>query len=184
MRLNADKSSLRNVCLSVLALMLGGCASLPSGLIPVTGFEADRYLGKWYEIARLDHVFERGLDHVTADYAKRADGAITVLNRGYDPIKQRWREARGVARFRSSPTIGSLKVTFFWPFSGGYHVIALDHDYRWALIAGPSRKYLWILSREPQLATDIYERLVRQAREAGFPVDTMIRVSQASPPAQ
>ena len=183
MRFNTDKSSLKNACLAVLALMLGGCASIPSGLTPVTGFEADRYLGKWYEIARLDHVFERGLDHVTADYAKRPDGAITVINRGYDPIKQRWREARGVARSCGSPTIGSLKVTFFWPFSGGYHVIALDHDYRWALIAGPSRKYLWILSREPQLATDIYDRLVRQARKAGFPVDTLIRVSHASPPA-
>ena len=82
MRLSTDKSSLRKVCRSALALMLAGCTSIPSGLTPVTGFEADRYLGKWHEIARLDHVFERGLDHVTADYAKRPDGAITVLNRG------------------------------------------------------------------------------------------------------
>jgi apolipoprotein D and lipocalin family protein len=183
MRLNTDKSSLINVCLSALALMLGGCTSIPSGLTPVTGFEADRYLGKWYEIARLDHVFERGLDHVTADYTKRPDGAIAVLNRGYDPIKRRWREAKGVARFRGEPTVGSLKVTFFWPFRGGYHVITLDPDYRWALVAGPSRKYLWILSREPQLAPDIYDRLVRQAREAGFSTDDLIRVSHASPPA-
>jgi len=159
---------------------LGGGASAPSGLGPGTGFEADRYLGKWYEIARLDHAFERGLDRVTADYAKRPDGAITVLNRGYDPIKHRWREARGVARFRGSSTVGSLKVTFFWPFSGEYRVIALDRRYQWALVAGPSRKYLWILSREPQLATDIYDRLVQQAREAGSPVDTLIRVSHAS----
>lgn len=159
-----------------------GCASVPSGLTPVTGFEADRYLGKWYEIARLDHVFERGLDHVTADYAKQPNGAIAVVNRGYDAKKQRWREARGVARFREASTVGSLKVTFFWPFTGGYHVIALDRDYQWALVAGPSRNYLWILAREPRLAHEIYDRLVRQAREAGFPVDNLIRVSHASPP--
>lgn len=161
-------------------LALGGCASVPSGLTPVTGFEADRYLGKWYEIARLDHAFERGLDNVTAEYAKRPDGAIAVVNRGYAVSQKRWREARGVARFRGDPSVGSLKVTFFWPFTGGYHVIALDRDYQWAMVAGPSRKYLWILSREPHLAPDIYERLVRQAREAGFPVDGLLRVAHTS----
>jgi apolipoprotein D and lipocalin family protein len=170
------------ITLIILTLIMGGCTSIPSGLTPVTGFEADRYLGKWYEIARLDHVFERGLDHVTAEYTKRPDGAIVVANRGYDARKQRWHEAKGVARFRGEPTIGSLKVTFFWPFTGGYHVIALDRDYQWALIVGPSRKYLWILAREPRLAPEIYDRLVRKAREAGFPTDNLIRVSHASPP--
>lgn len=190
MRFMAERTSTRNVSFflpgiaqAILALMLGGCASIPPGLTPVTGFTAERYLGKWYEIARLDHVFERGLDHVTADYAKRPDGSIAVVNRGHDPAKQRWKEARGVAKFRGSPTVGSLKVTFFWPFSGGYNIIALDENYRWALVAGPSRNYLWILSREPRLASDIYDRLVRQAREAGFPVDALIRVSHDSPPA-
>ena len=152
---------------AVITMIMGGCASVPSGLTPVTGFEADRYLGKWYEIARLDHVFERGLDHVTAEYTKRPDGTIVVVNRGYDAGKKRWREAKGVARFRVNPTVGSLKVTFFWPFTGGYHVIALDRDYQWALIAGPSRNYLWILARKPQLAPEIYAHLVQQAREAG-----------------
>jgi len=171
----------RTIATVVIALVMGSCASVPSGLTPVTGFEADRYLGKWYEITRLDHVFERGLENVTAEYAKRPDGAITVINRGYDARKQRWRETKGIARFRGDPTVGSLKVMFFWPFTGGYHIIALDSDYRWALVAGPSRKYLWILSREPRLASEIYDRLVQQAGEAGFSVDGLIHVSHAPP---
>ena len=189
MRPTAKNSSSRRMCRcfraiapAILALFMGGCVSVPSGLTPVTGFEADRYLGTWYEIARLDHVFERGLDNVTAEYAKLPDGAIAVINRGYDARKQRWREAQGVARFRGAPTVASLRVMFFWPFAGGYHVIALDRGYRWAMVAGPSRKYLWVLSREPKLAPGVYDRLVRQAREAGFPADDLIRVSHASPP--
>lgn len=160
----------------LLALFATGCVSIPPGPAPVTGFDADRYLGKWHEIARLDHSFERGLDRVSAEYAKRPDGAISVLNRGYDAKNQRWREARGVARPLGDPTVASLKVSFFRPFYGGYHVIALDPDYRWAMVAGPSRKYLWILARESRLAPEIYARLIAQARQAGFPVDTLIQV--------
>lgn len=164
--------------LAIAALVLIGCASVPPGVAPVTGFDADLYLGKWHEIARLDHSFERGLERVYTVYSKRPDGSIAVLNRGYDPAKQRWREARGVARFRISPDVASLKVTFFWPFSGGYHVIALDSDYQWVLVAGSSRKYLWILAREPQMDSAIYDRLIGTAREAGFPVESLIRVAQ------
>lgn len=171
------KRLIEAIACAALALVLSGCASVPRGLTPVTGFDADRYLGTWYEIARLDHSFERGLTRVSAEYTKRPDGSIGVLNRGYDAARQRWREAQGVAKFRVSPTVGSLKVTFFWPFSGGYHVIALDRDYQWAMVAGPSRKYLWILAREPQLDSAVYERLVSQARTAGFPVDSLIRVA-------
>ncbi|MEN6625984.1 MAG: lipocalin family protein [Candidatus Sumerlaeia bacterium] len=164
---------------AVVGAALIGCASVPRGVAPVTGFDAERYLGKWYEIARLDHSFERGLDRVDTIYSKRPDGSIAVLNRGYDPAKRRWREARGVARFRVSKDVASFRVTFFWPFSGGYHVIALDRDYQWALVAGSSRKYLWILAREPRLDSATYERLVGVAREAGFPVESLIRVEQA-----
>ncbi|MCE5230061.1 lipocalin family protein [bacterium] len=173
-----SKTISRAIVPALVALSLIGCASVPPGVSPVTGFDTDRYLGKWYEIARLDHSFERGLERVSAEYSRRSDGSIAVLNRGYDPAKQRWREARGVARFRVSPDVASLKVTFFWPFSGGYHVIALDPDYQWALVAGPSHKYLWILAREPYLDSATYDRLVGVAREAGFPVESLIRVAQ------
>jgi apolipoprotein D and lipocalin family protein len=153
---------------------LGGCTSVPEGIQPVSGFEADRYLGTWHEIARLDHSFERGLEQVTARYDKRGDGGIAVLNRGFDPVKGVWKEAEGRAYFIGEPEIASLKVSFFGPFYGGYHVFALDPDYGWAMISGPSRDYLWILAREPRLPSPLLEDLVTRAREAGFDTDALI----------
>jgi apolipoprotein D and lipocalin family protein len=145
----------------------------------VRGFELERYLGRWYEIARLDHRFERGLVGVTADYRLRPDGRIEVRNRGYDPRKGVWREARGVARVAGDPSRGQLKVSFFGPFYGGYNVIALDEDYRWAMVVGPTRGYLWILAREPQLDARTVSALVDQARAAGFPTDRLVFVEPA-----
>ncbi len=159
-----------------------GCTRVPRGVEPVTGFEVERYLGTWYEIARLDHRFERGLSHVTAEYTLREDGRIDVVNRGYNAEKGEWKEAEGVARFRGDETTGSLSVTFQWPFRGGYHIIALDkEDYRWAMVSGPTRSYLWILARERTLDSAITERLTEQAREAGYPVDDLIWVEQVPP---
>ena len=154
-----------------------GCTRVPAGLKPVAGFDSQRYLGKWYEIARLDHSFERGLTNVTAEYAVRPDGSISVVNRGYSPKAAKWREARAVARFRGDTTVGSLRVCFFWPFWGGYHVIALDQkEYRYAMVSGPSRSYLWILSREPGLAGQTRSDLVGKAKEWGFAVEKLISV--------
>ncbi len=127
----------------LLFLVLTGCSSVgvPEGLEPVSGFDADRYLGRWHEIARLDHSFERGLTNVTADYALREDGAISVLNCGYNPEKREWEDAEGVARFLGPRDVASLKVSFFGPFYGGYHVLALDADYQWSVVSGPDRGY-------------------------------------------
>ena len=157
--------------------LLAACTSVPDGVEPVRGFDLERYLGRWHEIARLDHSFERGLSRVTADYSRRDDGGVRVLNRGYDAAKGAWKEAEGRAYRIGDIDVASLKVSFFGPFYGGYHVIALDPDYRWALVAGPSRDYLWILAREPQLDAAIYARLVAQAAASGFPVDGLIRVA-------
>ncbi|MBX3728676.1 MAG: lipocalin family protein [Candidatus Sumerlaeia bacterium] len=164
--------------LTVGVLVLAtGCTGVPKGVRPVDSFDADRYLGKWYEIARLDHSFERGLSRVTAEYGRRDDGAISVVNRGYDARRDRWKEARAVARFRGDESVASLRVTFQWPFSGGYHVIALDDaEYRWAMVSGPTRGYLWILAREPQLDPPIAEKLVAEARALGYAVDELIFV--------
>ena len=156
--------------------LLAACTSVPDGVEPVRGFDLERYLGRWHEIARLDHSFERGLSRVTADYSRRDDGGVRVLNRGYDAAKGAWKEAEGRAYPIGDIDVASLKVSFFGPFYGGYHVIALDPDYRWALVAGPSRDYLWILAREPQLDPAIYARLVAQAAADGFPVDGLISV--------
>jgi apolipoprotein D and lipocalin family protein len=153
---------------------------MPDGLEPVQGFETDRYLGTWYEIARLDHSFERGLEDVSATYTLREDGGLRVRNRGYDPERGEWREAIGRAYPLADPSVASLKVSFFGPFYGGYHVIALDRDrYDAALVSGPSRNYLWILARERILDPKRREALLATALAAGFEVDQLIWVEQA-----
>jgi len=164
------------IALGIL-LILAGCTSIPEGLQPVSGFEVDRYLGKWYEIARLDHSFERNLSNVTAEYSLRDGGGIDVLNKGYDKRKGEWREIKGVARFIGEKNVGSLKVSFFGPFWGGYHVVALDReDYRYSMVAGPSRSYLWILSRDKMLDEKIVAELVARAKQWGFDVEKLIYV--------
>lgn len=159
----------------------------PEGVVPVTGFEADRYLGRWYEIARLDHSFERGMTDVHATYRRLENGGIEVVNRGYDPARQAWKEAVGHALFLGDPGTASLKVSFFGPFYGGYHVVELDRDaYRWALVAGPSRDYLWILARERSIDDDVRDRLTARAGALGFDTAALIWVEQrqSAEPAQ
>lgn len=165
--------------LALAALGFLGCTGVPEGLEPVRGFEPDRYLGTWYEIARLDHPFERGLVSVSANYSRRDDGGIQVRNRGYDPEEAEWKEALGKAYPIGDPSLASLKVSFFGPFYGGYHVIALDEEgYRDALVTGPDREYLWLLSRTPVLAEERKAELVSFARNAGFDTDALLWVDQ------
>ncbi|MEM9173904.1 MAG: lipocalin family protein [Myxococcota bacterium] len=162
------------------ALALVGCTGTPEGVTVVRGFELDRYLGTWYEVARLDHPFERGLTNVTATYRLRADGGVDVVNAGFDPEENERKSADGRAYFVDEPSIGRLKVSFFGPFYGGYNVIALDRDdYAWSVVAGPNRSYLWILARAPDMDPALYERLTAEARALGFPVDDLIRVVHA-----
>jgi apolipoprotein D and lipocalin family protein len=158
------------MALSVLA----GCTGVPEGIRPVVGFQVDHYLGTWYEIARLDHDFERGLTEVTATYSRRSDGGLDVLNRGWDATVGNWREAHGRAYFIDSPEVASLKVSFFGPFYGGYHVFALDAEYRWVMISGPSRNYFWILARQPILDPGTLVDLLQRAKRAGFDTDALI----------
>ncbi|MCC5807738.1 MAG: lipocalin family protein [Opitutales bacterium] len=170
------KTGLRCLIL-VLLCVLSGCMRVPDGAEPVTDFELVRYLGQWYEIARLDHRFERGLTDVRAEYSLRPDGSIRILNRGYDPEKGEWREAEGRATPAGEAGEGRLGVSFFGPFRSAYNIIALDREhYRWAMVCGPNVNYLWILSREPTLPDEIYDALVDEARQLGFPVDDLIRV--------
>ncbi len=162
-----------------LSMMMVGCTGVPENVQPVKAFEQQRYLGKWYEIARLDHSFERGLSHVTAEYHPNTDGSIQVINRGFDDQKNRWKQAKGKAWFVRSPDEGYLKVTFFWPFYGSYVVFGLDQEqYQYALVAGPNHDYLWILSRTPTLDKTIQETLVKQAYQAGFDTSKLIFVPQ------
>lgn len=158
----------------LFAALLSGCASAPKGVEPVTGFDLQRYLGTWHEIARLDHSFERGLVNVTAEYSMREDGGVKVLNKGYLPAKNKWKEAEGRAYFSGEKTTGSLRVSFFRPFYGGYNIIDLDKDYKYALVAGPSFSYLWILARDSDLPAETTERLVLKAKGLGFETSRLI----------
>ncbi len=161
-----------------LVISVTGCSTAPpEGLTSVTPFDVNRYLGKWYEIARLDHSFERGLTDVSATYSLKSDGSLEVINRGFNTKKDEWKSATGRALFTGSQNQGSLKVSFFGPFYGGYHILALDQaNYQWALVAGPDRDYLWILARSKVLAPAIREQLVAEAKKMGFATDKLIWV--------
>ena len=161
-----------------------GCTGIPDGTQAVTGFELDRYLGTWYEVARLDHSFERGMSNITANYSMRDDGGVSVVNRGYKVEKGEWDEATGKAYFIGDTDVGQLKVSFFGPFYGGYNILELDKDdYQYALIAGPDRSYLWILARSPELGQDVLSALVNKAKDLNFPVDELIYVDHTTPKA-
>jgi len=177
--LTRPRRDLRAALAALAMSLLVGCAGIPGGLDSVSGFMPERYLGHWYEIARLDHRFERGLVNVSAEYQRRADGDIDVTNRGFDPKEGKWREARGLAKFVGDPDRGRLKVSFFGPFYGGYTIVALDEQYRWAMVVGPTTDYLWILSRTPQLDKRTLDALVAKAKAAGFATDQLIYVDQS-----
>lgn len=158
-------------------VVLAGCTGRPTGVQAVRDFQLERYLGLWYEVARLDHGFERGLVDVTAEYRLTDDGRVSVVNRGLRPESCRWESVEGEARLQGAADTGSLSVTFFWPFAGGYHIIALDQDaYAWAMVAGPTRGFLWILAREPDLDPAVQQQLVAQAETLGFDTRELIRV--------
>lgn len=163
------------VLLFVSALLLVGCVRLPENIEPVRGFELRRYLGKWHEIARLDHSFERGLSNVSAEYSLKADGSVKVVNRGYNAERGEWKEAVGKARFVEAPDTGYLKVSFFGPFYGSYVIVELDKQgYQYALVCGPDRSYLWILSRSPEMEEAVLKRLVDRASALGFATEKLI----------
>lgn len=162
--------------LSTLLFGLFGCQSIPPGVEPVQPFDADKYLGKWYEIARFDFRFEKDLNNTTATYTKRDDGKIGVLNRGYNYVKKEWKEAKGKARFREDKNVAALEVSFFGPFYAGYNVIALEGDYEYALIAGSSLDYLWMLSRTKTIPAEIKSQFLDKAKAAGYDTSRLIWV--------
>lgn len=164
--------------LAPLITALAACTGLPDNVRPITGFDAGRYLGTWYEIARLDHSFERGLNQVTATYSLREDGGITVSNRGFKAAKGEWKQAQGKAYFTGDRTVGHLKVSFFGPFYSSYVIFDLADDYGTAYIAGYNHDYLWLLSRTPTISAEQKERFLATARDKGFDVDQLIWVEQ------
>lgn len=161
----------------LMTLLLTGCVDVPNNVKPVEKFTLSSYLGTWYEVARLDHSFERGLEQISATYSLRKDGGVKVLNRGYNIKDSVWKEAEGKAYFVKKSDVGYLKVSFFGPFYGSY--IVIDTDYKsYSLISGPDTSYLWILSRTPTLDKKVQEKLIAKAKDLGFNTDKLIFVNQ------
>ncbi|NCU40078.1 hypothetical protein EOL99_04310, partial [Candidatus Falkowbacteria bacterium] len=163
-----NHSLLKIVILVLMTLSFFSCSTIPHGAIAVTPFHKTKYLGKWYEIARLDFRFERNLNNTTANYSLNKNGTIKVDNQGYNYKKKEWAQAIGKAKFASDENVAMLKVSFFGPFYSGYNVIALDEDYQYALVAGESLKYLWILSRNPTIPEDIKQKYLKIAESIGY----------------
>ncbi len=168
---------------AVVCILTGaGCAHGEStaGIPAVTGFEPERYMGRWYEIARLPHSFERGLDFVTAEYSLRKDGTIKVRNAGRRDGHDT--SVDGVAHLAGSGGTGELRVSFFRPFYGDYRIIRLEPDYSAAIVTSSTRDYLWILSRTPQLAPDRLQDYRDRAAAWGFAVDRLEYPQQEAQP--
>lgn len=168
-----------NLIVSIKSLLLAGSLGYPKAVEPVDEFELNKYLGKWYEIARLDHSFERNLEQVSAEYSLREDGGVRVKNRGYSVKKNKWKEAIGKAYFVRKSDEGYLKVSFFGPFYGSYVIFELDKtDYQYAFISGSNESYLWFLSRNPTVGNEIKQTFKNRAKELGFNTEELIWVNQ------
>lgn len=164
------------IIMGLLTFIAVSCSTIPRGATAVTDFDKDRYLGTWYEIARFDFRFEKDLNNTTATYSLNPNGTVKVYNRGYNYVKKQWQDATGKAKFVGDPTVAMLKVSFFGPFYAGYNVVALDPDYRYALIIGSSPEYMWILSREKTIPDNIKQQYLEIARGIGCETDNLIWV--------
>ena len=172
--------NLKNLIFLILSLSILNACSRHEPLEVVKDIDLSKYLGQWYEIARFPHSFEAGLTCVTANYSKRDDGKIDVLNKGYlvEGDSMHVKTAEGIARVPDPDVPAKLKVSFFGPFNSDYQVIALGEDYDYALVGTPSRKYLWILSRTPHISDMLYQSLLKIAKEKGFDVSKLEKVNQ------
>ena len=182
MPFNVREYAMKIMGFVLTALLLGACVGKPDNVVPVGNFDSARYLGTWYEIARLDHRFEKGLSRVSATYSLREDGGLKVVNRGYRDADAIWKEALGKAYFVQRPDLGYLKVSFFGPFYGAYVVFDLDPDYRTSMVSGPDKSYLWLLSRTPTMDAATKKRLVTKAQVLGFDTNALIFVDQGAAP--
>ncbi len=164
------------IAASALVLLFASLKSKEKKVDVVRPFDQKKYLGKWYEIARLDYVWERHLDNVTATYSLKENGEVKVDNKGYNVDKEKWQESIGKAKPAKDPKEGSLRVSFFGPFYAAYNIVDIDTDYKYALVAGDSTKYMWILSREKTIPEEIKTAYIQKAKLLGYNTDKLIWV--------
>jgi len=174
---------IRKTSYLIIILILQSCNSHKTMIdkTVVKELELNRYLGNWYEIARYDHSFERGLVGVTAHYSMRNDGKIKVVNSGYkNSLEGKFSQAIGKAKIPNQNEPSKLKVSFFWFFYGDYYVLELDKNYQWAVIGSSSDDYLWILSRKPKMEDELYSELLERLSKRGYDITNLIKVKQKS----
>ena len=169
------KTVLKSFLVSI-SFGLFSCATIPPNAVAVKPFNLEKYLGKWYEVARFDFRFEKDLNNTTATYSLNKDGTVKVLNKGYNYKTNKWKEATGKAKFAEEENKAMLKVSFFGPFYAGYNVIAIDADYKYALVAGGSLDYLWILSRETSIPEEVKTNYLKIAKQVGYDTSKLIWV--------
>ncbi|TPH12270.1 lipocalin [Litorilituus lipolyticus] len=160
--------------MALVSMLLSACTTVPVGVTPVDNFNLSKYQGKWYEVARLDHSFERGLEQVTAEYQLMPEGHVKVTNRGYSTEDETWNEAIGKAKFVESKNIGFLEVSFFGPFYGSYIIFNLDEQYQHSFVAGPNTSYLWLLSRTPNPDKTVIDKFLKISEKLGFDTSSLI----------
>jgi apolipoprotein D and lipocalin family protein len=167
-----------NIVLFIFLISIAGCVGVPENITPVKEFDLQKYMGKWYEIARLDHSFERGLENVSAEYSLREGGGVVVNNRGYSTKEQKWKDITGKAFFVNEENEGYFKVSFFGPFYGSYVIFELDHeDYQYAFVSGPNTKYLWFLSRTPMVDQSLMDYFIEKVSGLGFDANELVFVN-------
>ncbi|WP_426369454.1 lipocalin family protein [Pseudocolwellia sp. HL-MZ7] len=169
---------MNKILLIISVFLLSSCLGMPESVKPVSDFELPKYLGKWYEIARLDHPFERGLSQISAEYSLKEDGGVKVINRGFSKEDKQWDQAEGKAYFVNDTAQGYLKVSFFGPFYGSYVVFELDENYQYAFVSGPDTEYLWLLARTPTVDNKVLEKFITMSKARGFDTDKLIYVEQ------
>lgn len=161
---------------AILVFGLTACSSIPKNAEPVQNFDLNRYLGTWYEVARIDFRFEKNLNNTSANYSLDKAGNVIVLNSGFNFKKNEWKKAEGKAKFRGAADVAALKVSFFGPFYAGYNVVALDSNYQYALVAGRNLDYLWILSRKKSIPEDIKREYLEKAQQIGYDTSRLLWV--------
>jgi len=172
-----NRKSIKQILIGILGIVtFNTCSTIPKGVTAVTSFDKEKYLGRWYEIARFDFIFERNLNNTTAQYSINTDGSICVVNRGYNYKTKQWKEAKGKAKFIGDETVAMLKVSFFGPFYSGYNVIAIDNNYSYALVSGKNTDYLWILSRETTIPETIKQNFITLAEKLGYKTSNLVWV--------
>lgn len=173
------KSFYPTMCVFFTVLLNACATTLDPDVVPVSDFQADLYLGQWYEIARIDNRFEKGLSQVSANYSYREDGGIKVVNRGYDSKKKKWDVASGKAYFVGDESKGHLKVSFFGPIYGPYVVFDLGENYQYSFVTNHNKKYLWFLSRTPDVPLETKDRFINKINAMGFKTDKLVWVDQS-----